>query len=127
MTFTTKEIDWLCCLVADMRVSLSHFTLMYCDNQSSIQIAHNLVFMNELSILRSIVIILIMAPLIFLLSLLLCRLQISLPSRILFPFLFVGKLSILIVFALWVWGEMLRNISYFVLFIKGRLICLFSF
>jgi hypothetical protein len=44
MTFTTKEIVWLRWLLADMRVSLSHLTLMYCDNQSSIQIAHNLFF-----------------------------------------------------------------------------------
>ena len=32
MTFTTKEIVWLRWLLADMRVSLSHLTLMYCDN-----------------------------------------------------------------------------------------------
>jgi hypothetical protein len=44
MTSTTKEIVWLHWLLADMRVSLSHLTLMYCDNQSSIQIAHNLFF-----------------------------------------------------------------------------------
>jgi hypothetical protein len=46
-------------------------------------------FMNELSILRSIVILLIIissiTPLSFLLFLLLCRLQISLLSRISFP------------------------------------------
>ena len=44
MTFTTKEIVWLCWLLADMGVSFSHPTPMYCDNQSSIQIAHNSVF-----------------------------------------------------------------------------------
>jgi hypothetical protein len=44
MTSTTKEIVWLHWLLADMRVSLSHPTPMYCDNQSSIQIAHNSVF-----------------------------------------------------------------------------------
>ena len=41
MTSTTIEIVWL---LADMGVSLSHPTPMYCDNQSSIQIAHNSVF-----------------------------------------------------------------------------------
>jgi len=44
MTSTIKEIIWLYWLIADMRVSLSHLTPMYCDNQSSIQIAHNLLF-----------------------------------------------------------------------------------
>jgi len=44
MTSTTKEIIWLRWLLADTGVSLSHPTSMYCDNQSSIQIAHNLVF-----------------------------------------------------------------------------------
>jgi hypothetical protein len=32
MTSTTKEIIWLRWLLADMRVSLSHLTPMYCDN-----------------------------------------------------------------------------------------------
>jgi hypothetical protein len=41
MTSTTKKIVWL---LADMGVSLSYPTSMYCDNQSSIQIAHNSVF-----------------------------------------------------------------------------------
>jgi hypothetical protein len=41
MTSTTKEIVWL---LADMRIFFSHPTPMYCDNQSSIQIAHNSVF-----------------------------------------------------------------------------------
>jgi len=44
MTSTIKEIVWLRWLLADMGVSLSHPTLMYCDNQSSIQIAHNSIF-----------------------------------------------------------------------------------
>jgi len=44
MTCTTKKIVWLCWLLANMRVSISHPTPMYCDNRSSIQIAHNSVF-----------------------------------------------------------------------------------
>jgi hypothetical protein len=32
MTSTTKEIVWLCWLLADMRVFFSHPTPMYCDN-----------------------------------------------------------------------------------------------
>ena len=44
MASTTKEIVWLRWLLADMGVSLSHPTLMYCDNKSAIQIAHNSVF-----------------------------------------------------------------------------------
>ena len=44
MATTTKEIIWLRWLLEDMGVSLSHPTPMYCDNQSSIQIAHNSVF-----------------------------------------------------------------------------------
>ncbi|KAL5796556.1 hypothetical protein ACOSQ2_001376 [Xanthoceras sorbifolium] len=44
MASTTTEIVWLRWLLADMGVSLSHLTPMYCDNQSSIQIAHNSVF-----------------------------------------------------------------------------------
>jgi len=44
VTSTTKEIVWLRWLLVDIRVSLSHLTSMYCDNQSSIQIAHDLVF-----------------------------------------------------------------------------------
>ena len=44
MTSTTKEIIWLCWLLADMGVSPSHPTPMYCDNQNSIQIAQNSVF-----------------------------------------------------------------------------------
>jgi hypothetical protein len=44
MASTTKEIVWLRWLLADMGISFSHPTPMYCDNQSSIQIAHNSVF-----------------------------------------------------------------------------------
>jgi hypothetical protein len=44
MTSITKEIVWLRWLLADMRVSFSHPTPMYCNNQSSIQIAHNSFF-----------------------------------------------------------------------------------
>ena len=44
MDSITKEIVWLHWLLADMRVFLSHPTLMYCDNKSAIQIAHNSVF-----------------------------------------------------------------------------------
>jgi len=36
MTSTNKEIVWLRWLFADVGVSFSHPTLMYCDNQSSI-------------------------------------------------------------------------------------------
>jgi hypothetical protein len=36
MTSTTKEIVWLRWLLADMKISFSHPTPMYCDNQSSI-------------------------------------------------------------------------------------------
>ena len=86
MASTTKEIVWLRWLLADMRVFFSHPAPMNCDNQSSIQIANNLVFMSELSTLRSIIILLViissMAPLLCLLFLLPCRLQISLLRRI---------------------------------------------
>jgi hypothetical protein len=86
MASTTKEIVWLRWLLADMRVFFSHPTPMNCDNQSSIQIAHNSVFMSELSTMRSIVILLViissMALLLCLLFILSYRLQISLPRRI---------------------------------------------
>jgi hypothetical protein len=36
MTSTIKKIVWLHWLLVDMRVSLSHFTPMYCDNHNSI-------------------------------------------------------------------------------------------
>ena len=44
MKSTTKEIVWLCCLLADMGVFLSHPTPIYCDNKSAIQITHNSIF-----------------------------------------------------------------------------------
>jgi len=86
MAFTTKEIVWLRWLLADMRVFFSHPTPMNCDNQSSIQIAHNSIFMSELNTLKSIVILLViissMTPLLCFLFILPYRLQISLPRRI---------------------------------------------
>jgi hypothetical protein len=96
MAFTTKEIVWLCWLLADMRVFFFHPTPMNCDNQSSIQIAQNSIFMSELSTLRSIVILLViissMAPLLCLLFILPFRLQISLPRHV--PYLvFVFELA----------------------------------
>jgi hypothetical protein len=82
-------------------------------------------FMNELSILRLIVILLIiilnMTPLLCILFLLLCRLQIFLPNRILFlTFVFlVGNLLIFVAVTSWVWWEILRNIYiYLIFFIK---------
>ena len=44
MTSTTTEIVWLRWLIANMDISLSLPTLMYCDNKSAIDIAHNSVF-----------------------------------------------------------------------------------
>jgi hypothetical protein len=44
MTSTTNEIVWLGWLLADIGVSFSYPTFMYCDNHSSIQIAHNSIF-----------------------------------------------------------------------------------
>ena len=44
MASTTREVVWLRRLLADMGVSLSQPTPMYCDNKSAIQIAHNSVF-----------------------------------------------------------------------------------
>ncbi|XP_047314471.1 uncharacterized mitochondrial protein AtMg00810-like [Impatiens glandulifera] len=44
MASTTYEIVWLRRLLIDMGISLSHPTLLYCDNQSAIQIAQNYVF-----------------------------------------------------------------------------------
>ena len=35
MESTTNEIVWLCWLLADMEVFLSHPTPMYCDNKSA--------------------------------------------------------------------------------------------
>jgi hypothetical protein len=94
MTYTTKRLVWLCWLLTDIRVSLSHLTRMYCDNQSSIQIAHNSVF-NERTKhieinchltrhhLKHDTITLPLVP--SSLQIADCRLQISLPSYILFP------------------------------------------
>jgi hypothetical protein len=127
MISITKRIVWLRWLLADMRVFFSHPTIMYCDNQSSIQIVHNSVFHEWTKHIE-----------------IDCHLTrhhlnhdtIALPfvhsslhiadfftkahsiSR--FCFL-VGKLLMLIAVASWVWGEMLNNI-YVVLFIKGRII-----
>ncbi|CAL2250164.1 unnamed protein product [Prunus armeniaca] len=44
MASTAAEIVWLRWLLQDIGVSLSMPTLMYCDNKSAIQIAHNSVF-----------------------------------------------------------------------------------
>ena len=44
MTSIIKEIVWLHWLLMDMRVPFFHLTLMYCENYSSIQIVHNLIF-----------------------------------------------------------------------------------
>jgi hypothetical protein len=44
LTFTAKEIVSLHWLLTNMRIFFSYLTPMYCDNQSSIQIAHNSVF-----------------------------------------------------------------------------------
>ncbi|GJX59951.1 retrovirus-related pol polyprotein from transposon TNT 1-94 [Tanacetum coccineum] len=44
MEVTTSEIVWLCWLLADMGVHISHATPLYCDNRSAIQIARNSVF-----------------------------------------------------------------------------------
>jgi len=96
MTSTTKEIVWLRWLLADMRVSLFHPASMYCDNQSSIQIAYNLVFHERTKHIESnchlthhhlkhvtIFLHLFLFP---------CRLQIFLPSRIQF-LVFVSLLA----------------------------------
>ena len=44
MTSTIKEIVSLHWLRADMRISFTHSTRMYCDNHISIQSAYNLIF-----------------------------------------------------------------------------------
>ena len=41
MASTIKEIVWLRWLLIDMGLFLSHHTLMYCDNKTAVQIAHN--------------------------------------------------------------------------------------
>ena len=120
-------------LLADLRIFLSHPTPMYCDNQSSIQIAHNSISHDRTKHIE-----------------INCHLTrhhlkhdtITLPfvssslriadffTKLHFIFCFyflVDKLSMPVTVTSWVWGDMLRNISYFVLFIKGRIIFLFSF
>jgi hypothetical protein len=85
MTSSTKEIVWLRWLLANMRVFFSHPTPMYCDNQSSIQIAHNLVFHERTKHIKIDCHLTrhhLMAPLLCLWFLLPCRLQIFLPMRI---------------------------------------------
>ena len=44
MVSTLCGIVWLCWLLLDMGVFLDHPTPIYCDNKSSIQIAHNSIF-----------------------------------------------------------------------------------
>ena len=52
---TTAELIWLRWLLQDLGIDCSAATQLHCDNQSAIQIAHNDVFHDVLSILRSIV------------------------------------------------------------------------
>jgi len=127
MTSTTKEIVWLRWLLADMKVFFSHPTPMYCDNQSSIQIAHNSVFHERIKHieidchltrhhLKHDIITLPFVPF----SLQIADFFTKTHSISRFRFL-VGKLSMLVAATSWVWGEMLNNI-YVVLFIKGRIV-----
>jgi len=44
MAATTCEIQWLIYLLQDFRVPYVQPAILYCDNQSAIQIANNLVF-----------------------------------------------------------------------------------
>ncbi|GMP38985.1 hypothetical protein CsSME_00010013 [Camellia sinensis var. sinensis] len=44
MAHATAEIVWLHCLLSDLGVPQSSPTSLYCDNRSTIQIAHNIVF-----------------------------------------------------------------------------------
>src|SRR3954468_15371189 len=85
MATTAKEIIWLRWLLEDMGVSLSHPTPMYCDNKVLFRLIITLFFMSERSTSRLTVILFVTtssrAPLLCLLFLLLCRLQISLLSR----------------------------------------------
>ena len=41
---TTAELIWLRCLLQDLGIDCSTATQLHCDNQSAIQIAHNVVF-----------------------------------------------------------------------------------
>jgi len=126
MASTTKEIVWLRWLLADMRVFFSHPTPMYCDNQSSIQIAHNSVFHEQTKHieidchltrhhLKHDTITLPFVPS----SLQIANFFTKAHSISRFRFL-VGKLSMLVAAASWVW-EILNNI-YLVLFIKGIIV-----
>jgi len=130
LTSTTKEIVWLHWLLVDIRVSLSHPTSMFCDNQSSVQIAHNSVFHKRTKHIEidyyltrhhlkhdTITIPFISS------SLQIVDFFTKSHSISYFRFL-VGKLSMLVAAVLEVWGEMLRNNIYFVLFIKGGIIFL---
>ena len=127
MTSTTKEIVWLRWLLADIGIFFYHPTPMYCDNQSSIQIAHNSVFherTKHIEIdyhltrhhLKHGTIALPFVPS----SLQIADFFTKAHSISRFCFL-VGKLSMLVAAASWVWREMLNNI-YIVLFIKGRIV-----
>jgi len=86
---TTKEIIWLCWLLAYLRVFHSHPTPIYCNTRLLFRLLTTRFFMNELSTLKSIVILLVIissiASLLCPLFVLLYRLQISLSSHILFP------------------------------------------
>ena len=53
---TTPELLWLRWLLKDLGVSTSSATLLYCDNQRAIHIAHNDVFHERTKTSRSIVI-----------------------------------------------------------------------
>ena len=55
MISTTSEIVWLHWLLVDMSVSLFRVTLMYCDNKTIIQIAHNFVYHGRTKLLRLII------------------------------------------------------------------------
>jgi len=127
MASTTKEIVWLRWLLADIRVFFSHPTSMYCDNQSSIQIAYNSVFherTKHIEIdchlthhhLKHGTITLHFVPS----SLQIADFFTKAHSISRFCFL-VGKLSMLVAVASWVWWEMLNNI-YLVLFLKGIIV-----
>nr|GEU52887.1 uncharacterized mitochondrial protein AtMg00810-like [Tanacetum cinerariifolium] len=53
MAVTTSGVVWLCWLLADMGVPISHYTQLHCNNRSPIQIARNsVVYGGELMRLR---------------------------------------------------------------------------